>query len=147
MIIIRHNRLEVRRLLLTDHFTWVKSSKMKKPQSNKEIRQWYKDELTKIPGLNEQWISENVSLEKRAERAYEFRRAKRLEARAMMANPAEVEFLRQLDIANYGTPDGPIYEFLIKRLEGEGVTGNAVYEAIIKGSYRSNAGIDKLLGF
>lgn len=120
---------------------------MKKPQSNKEIRQWYKDELAKIPELNEQWITQDVRLKERAKRAYEFRRSKRLEARAMMMKPEEVELLRQSDIDNYGTPDGPTFEFLIKRLEGEGVTGNSVYEAIIKGSYRTNAGIDKLLGF
>ncbi len=120
---------------------------MKKPQSNNEIRQWYKDELAKIPELDKQWITENVSLEERAKRAFEFRRAKRLEGRAMMKNPAEVEFLRQRDLANYGTPDGPTFDLLIKRLEAEGLTGNAVYEAIIKGSYRTNAGIDKMLGF
>lgn len=120
---------------------------MKKPQSNNEIRQWYKDELAKIPELDKQWITENLSLDERAKRAFEFRREKRLEGRAMMKNPAEVELLRQRDIVNYGTPDGPTFDLLVKRLEAEGVMGNAVYEAIIKGSYRTNAGIDKLLGF
>ncbi|HEY0460047.1 MAG TPA: hypothetical protein VGC97_13000 [Pyrinomonadaceae bacterium] len=42
---------------------------MNKPQTNQEIRQWYRSQLTKIPEFNEQWIRENVSLEERAYRA------------------------------------------------------------------------------
>lgn len=65
----------------------------------------------------------------------------------MMQNPSEVEFLRLRDIVKYGTPDGPTFEYLVAELESEGLSGNAVFEAIIKGSYRTNAGFDKLLGF
>ena len=120
---------------------------MKTPQTNQEIRQWYKDQLAKIPELNEQWIKENVSLADRAYRAWQFRRDKRLEGRKMMQNPLQVEFLRRRDIVKYATPDGPTFEFLVNELESEGVSGNALFEAIIKGSYRTNAGIDKTLGF
>lgn len=119
---------------------------MNTPQTNQEIRQWYIDQLAKIPELNEQWQKENVSLADRAYRAWQFRHDKRLEARAMMQNPLEVEFLRRRDIVNYGTPDGPTFEYLVAELESE-LSGNAVSEAIIKGAYRTNAGIDKLLGF
>lgn len=120
---------------------------MTTPQTNKEIRQWYKDELSKIPELNEKWIAENVSLVNRAERAFEFRREKRLKAREMMKDQSEVERLRQRDIAKYGSPDGPTFGMLIDRLLASELTGNAVFEAIIKGSYRSNAGVDYSLGF
>jgi hypothetical protein len=120
---------------------------MKTPLTNQEIRQWYKDQLAKIPELNEQLISENVSLAERAYRAWQFRREKRLEARELMQNPLEVEFLQLRDIAKYGTSDGPTFEYLINEIESEGVSGNAVFEAVIKGSYRTNAGIDKMLGF
>ena len=120
---------------------------MNTPQTNQEIRQWYKEQLSKILELNEQWIKENVSLEERAYRAWKFRHDMRLEARRMMQNPLEVEFLRRRDIARYGTPDGPTFEFVIAEIEAEGLSGNDAFEAVIKGSYRTNAGIDKLLGF
>jgi len=120
---------------------------MNAPQTNLEIRQWYKDQIAKIPQLNEQWIEQNVSLEERAYRAWQFRHDMRLKGRDMMQNQLEVEFLRRRDIVRYGTPDGPTFEFVITEIESEGLTGNDVLEAVIKGSYRTNAGIDKLLGF
>ncbi|HEY0460048.1 MAG TPA: hypothetical protein VGC97_13005 [Pyrinomonadaceae bacterium] len=64
-----------------------------------------------------------------------------------MPNPFEVELLRRRDSGLYGTPDGPTFEYLVTGLEREGLSGNDVFEAIIKGSYRTNAGVDKLLGF
>lgn len=120
---------------------------MNKLLTNQEIRQWYKNELAKIPQLNEQWIKENIPLAERAFRAWKFRHEKRLEGRGMMQKPSEVEALRQRDIVVYQNPDGPTFEFLIARLESEGLTGNAIFEAVIKGSYRTNSGVDKLLGF
>jgi hypothetical protein len=120
---------------------------MNTPQTNTEIRQWYLDQLSNIPKLNEQWLKQGVLLKDRAFMAWQFRHDKRQEARAMMQNVFEAELLRRRDLAKYGTPDGPTFEFLIARLESEGLTGNVVFEAIIKGSYRTDAGIDKLLGF
>ncbi len=73
------------------------------------------------------------------------RRDARLEARAMMANPAEVELLRQRDIAEYGNSDGPAFEFLVEKLKQAGLEGEAVYEAIINGSYHTNAGVNRSL--
>jgi len=117
------------------------------PQTNSEIRQWYLDQLSQIPELNEQWIKNDVSLKDRAKMAWQFRHNKRLEARAIMKNEEEKELLRRRDIAKYGMPDGPSFEFLISHLEADGLKGNAVFEAVIKGSYRTNAGIDRMLGF
>jgi len=65
----------------------------------------------------------------------------------MMKNEEEKKSLRRRDIAKYGTPDGPTLEFLIEHLKTDGLKGNAVFEAVIKGSYRTNAGINKMLGF
>lgn len=117
------------------------------PPTNSEIRQWYLEQLSRIPELNEQWIINDVSLKDRAKMAWQFRHDKRSEARAMMKNEAEKELLRRRDMAKYGTPDGPAFEFLISHLEADGLKRNAVFEAVIKGSYRTNAGIDKMLGF
>ncbi len=63
----------------------------------------------------------------------------------MMIDPAEVELLRARDLAEYGNPDGT-FEFLVKRLKEAGLEGDAVYEAIVEGSYRTNAGVNRKLG-
>lgn len=64
----------------------------------------------------------------------------------MMANPAEVEMLRERDLAEYGNPDGPTFEFLVTQLQEASVEGDAIYEAIIDGSYRTNPLINRKLG-
>jgi hypothetical protein len=64
-----------------------------------------------------------------------------------MINEIEVQMLERRDIEVYGTPDDPTFEFLLRRVRFEGLKGNAVYEAVIKGSYRTNTGVDKTLGF
>ena len=64
----------------------------------------------------------------------------------MMANPEEVELLRERDIAEYGNPGGPTFEFLVEKLKDAGLEEDAIYEAIIEGSYRTNAGVNRRLG-
>lgn len=64
-----------------------------------------------------------------------------------MSDPDEVEMLRARDKQVYGSSNGPTFLFLVKRLTAEGLTENDVFEAVIKGSYRTNAGVDKQLGF
>ena len=64
----------------------------------------------------------------------------------MMAEKSERELLRARDVTKYGSPDGPSFEFLIARLKVAGIEGDAAYEAIIDGSYRTNMVIDRLLG-
>jgi hypothetical protein len=117
------------------------------PTTNAEIRQWYRDELAKIPKLNQQWVKEGIALDVRAKMAWKFRHDKRREARLFMQDANEIEMLRLRDTKVYGSPNGPTFKFLIKRLKSECLSENEVYEAIIKGSYRTNAGIDKMLGF
>jgi PII-like signaling protein len=63
-----------------------------------------------------------------------------------MANQEEVELLRQRDAAEYGNPNGPTFEFLVERLKEAGLAGEAAYEAIIEGSYRTNWAINRKLG-
>lgn len=64
----------------------------------------------------------------------------------MMTNLAEVELLRARDMAEYGNPDGPTFEFLVEKVKDAGLVEDAVYETIIEGSYRTNAGVDRRFG-
>ena len=117
------------------------------PKTNAEIRQWYLDKVATIQKPNKQWIKDGLSSNVRARMAWKFRHDKRREARVLMADKSEVEMLRQRDIKVYRSPNGPTFRFLVKRLSGEGLSENEVFEAIIKGSYRTNAGVNKSLGF
>lgn len=64
----------------------------------------------------------------------------------MMADPSGVELLRARDTAEYGNPDGPTFEFLIERGRKAGLDTGAVYESLIDGSYRTDAGTNRKLG-
>ena len=114
--------------------------------TNVEIRRWYLERVAHIAELNARWIADAIPLRERAEKARLTRHELRLRARSMMANPVEVELLRARDMAEYGNPDGPTFEFLLEQLEREGLVEDAAYEAIISGSYRTNEGVNKKLG-
>lgn len=64
----------------------------------------------------------------------------------MMTDPEEVELLRARDVAEYGNPDGPTFEFLVEKLKEAEFEADAVYEAIVEGSYRTNVGVSRKLG-
>lgn len=115
--------------------------------TNTEIRQWYLQRTAEIAELNRQWIRQGLSVEARARAAWQFRHEARLTARAMMSDPAEVELLRARDQAKYGDPNGPVFEFLVEKCRQAGLVGNQIYEAIIVGSYRTDQGVNRLLGF
>jgi|ERR1700686_1651969 len=116
------------------------------PQTNAEIREWYLKEVALVPELNKQWLAQGLSPKARAKRAWRIRHEARMQARAMMADPEEVEMLEARDIVEYGRADGPTFEFLVKECRNVGLRGNAVYEAIIVGSYRTNRGVNEKLG-
>ena len=116
------------------------------PKTNAEIRQWYIQRISAIPNLNQDWIKLGLPLQARAEAAWRIRHEARIEARAMMTNPAEVDLLRARDIAKYGSPDGPTFEFLVERLKGVGLEEDRIYEAIIDNSYRTDAELNRKLG-
>lgn len=65
----------------------------------------------------------------------------------MMTNIVEVELLRARDVAYYGNPDGPPFELLVQRREDAGLEGDAVYEAIIEDSCRTDIEVNRRLGF
>ncbi len=117
-----------------------------KGMTNKEIREWYANEVSRIPMLNEEWIRNGFLVRKRARKAWKIRHDARLKARAMMSNPKEVELLRQRDLLKYGNPDGPTFTFLVKENRKLGLVGDTVYEAIIDESIRTNVEVNKGLG-
>jgi hypothetical protein len=63
-----------------------------------------------------------------------------------MADPIEVELLQARDTAEYDNPDGPTFGFLFEQAKKAGLESDAVYEAIINGSYRTDAGTSRGLG-
>ena len=115
-------------------------------KSNAEVRRWYLDKVAAIPELNALWVEQGLSLRERAENAWRFRHEARLQARSMMADPAEVKLLRERDMVKYGNPDGPTFEYLVERLKEAGLDEDAIYEAIIYNSYRTDAELNKRLG-
>lgn len=84
-------------------------------------------------------------MRERAERSWQIRHDARRDARSMMADSSEVELLRERDIAKFGSPDGPTFDFLIERLNEAGLAGDAVYEAIIDQACRTDAELDQKL--
>ncbi|MBI3426745.1 MAG: hypothetical protein HY011_27770 [Acidobacteria bacterium] len=100
-----------------------------------------------IPALNEQWVQQGLTALERAEAAWRIRHEARIAARALMADAVEVELLRARDVAKYGNPDGPAFEYLVERGKEAGLAGDALYEALIAGSYRTNEGVNKKFGF
>jgi hypothetical protein len=115
-------------------------------RTNAEIRQWYLEQVSPIPDFNQQWLATGLSARERAEKAWSIRHTARLEARAMMSDPTEVELLRARDMAIYGNPDGPTFEFLVEQGRRAGLEEQAMYEAIIEGAYRTNVGTNRRFG-
>ena len=81
----------------------------------------------------------------RAEAAWRIRHEARIEARSMMTDPAEIELLRARDVAKYGSPDGPTFEFLVEKLKEACPDEDRIYEAIIDNSYRTDAELNRKL--
>ncbi len=108
------------------------------PLSNTDVRYWYNQTVEPIPKLNEQWIRHNVSLEGRAINSYGIRHDARLQARSLMANPADVELLQTRDLAKYGNPNGPTFEYLYDGYASMGYSDREIYQAIIDSSRMTN---------
>ncbi len=112
-------------------------------KTNIEVRQWYLDKVSKIPELNKKWIEEGLSVKDRAFKAWKVRHDARVEARKMMADPVEVQDLRNRDIELYNNPDGPTFEWTIQDAVKKGFKGDDIYESIIKGSQKTNKDVNK----
>jgi hypothetical protein len=64
----------------------------------------------------------------------------------MMADPVEVDLLRERDFQKYGSPDGPTFDYLVERLSRAGLAGDEIYEAIVDNSYQTDAELSRKLG-
>ena len=111
--------------------------------TNQQVRQWYKAEVSRIPMLNEAWISEGLGLEERARKAWEIRHNARLKARDFMTDPKEVSLLQQRDMKKYGNPDGPAFEYLVAEARRRGLNDDSIYEEIIEESSTTNSEVDR----
>lgn len=111
--------------------------------TNEEVRRWYKTEVSKIPALNAEWLTQGIGAQDRALRAWQIRHDARLRARDLMEDPREVDDLRERDITVYGNPDGPTFEFLVERAHKLGLKDNRIFEAIIDESFSTNVRVDK----
>lgn len=106
--------------------------------SNVDVRNWYINQTSDVPELNQQWIEEGVPIEERALRAYEIRHDARIEAREMMSDYNAVGALQQRDVIEYGNPNGPTFEYLIDKAKAKGLTGDDIYNYIIGSSSRTD---------
>jgi hypothetical protein len=114
-------------------------------KTNREIREWYFEQVARIPILNDQWIEEGLSVQVRAYRAWEIRHNSRLRVRTMMGKERQIHLLKKRDLAKYGNPDGPTFDSLVENNEKLGLVGAEVYEAIIVSSMNLNIGVNKRL--
>lgn len=113
-------------------------SAARQAMTNPQIRQWYNDQVSVIPALDAQWIAQGLSAEDRARKAHDIRHAARLKAREFMQNKQEVADLQERDLAKYGNPDGPTFDFLVEKNRAQGMTGDAAYQAIIGSANRTD---------
>ncbi len=114
--------------------------------TNREIRSWYHKRVETIPEQDARWKRAGIPVEERALRVYEIRRRARLEARSMMADPADIEAVRERDRKKYGNPDGPSFEWLVERSRRRGKSGDTLYEEIIRGAPRTDAQVNSEFG-
>ena len=121
----------------------VSAQETAEPRTNAEIRQWYNDQVAVIPALDQQWRAQGLSAEERARRAYAIRHDARLKARAFMADPNEVADLQARDQAKYGNPDGPTFDQLVAQNQAKGLSGDAVFNAIVTSADQTNAGYNQ----
>ena len=106
------------------------------PKTNCEIRVWYNYQVVAISKINAHWLERGYDLKTRAHKAFELRHNARINARYMMANPLEGKKLQAYDQNKYGNPDGPTFEYLMKKAMKDGGTEADAYQSIIDSSSR-----------
>lgn len=92
-------------------------------KTNREIREWYFEQVARIRILNDQWTEEGLSVQVRAYRAWEIRHSSRVRARTMMGKERQIHLLQKRDLAKYGNPDGPTFDSLVENNEKLGLVG------------------------
>lgn len=91
-----------------------------------------------IPTLNQEWIANNISAYDRALQAWNIRHDARTKAREMMKDKELTEILRARDEVKYGNPNGATFDYLVNKFKLAGLEGDAIYEAIIESSHRTD---------
>ena len=114
--------------------------------SNTEVRTWYNKQVATIADRNAEWEKAGFPVDERAFLAWGIRHNARVEAREMMEKKREVKKLQRRDKRKYGNPDGPTFGYLVEKYQEEGLTGNAIYEAIIESSQRTNKKVNEQHG-
>ena len=114
--------------------------------TNAEIRAHYLVLVAAIGPANAGWKRDGVSTEERAHRAFQMRHDARLTCRAMMTDGRELAALEQRDQAKYGHPDGPRFEELVAHERAKGLSGDAVFEAIVESAQRTNSAVNEMHG-
>jgi hypothetical protein len=114
--------------------------------TNREIRARYVCAALSIGAANEEWKAQGLAAAERAKRAFQARHDARITARAMMAKLEEVKLLEERDLAKYGHPDGPTFEWLVEHAQKKGLVGDAVFEEIVQTAQRTDAATNKALG-
>ena len=110
------------------------------PKTNCEIRLWYNFQVVAVGVINKKWEEDGIDLKTRAKKAYELRHQARVNARFMMQNKTEVKALQARDMKKYGNPDGPTFEYLLKKNTDNGLSLEAAYQSIIDSSSRTDSG-------
>ena len=111
-----------------------------------EIRAHYLVLVAAIGPANAAWKRDGLSAEERAHRAFQLRHDARVTCRAMMADPLQIAALEQRDQEKYGHPDGPRFDELVARGKASGLTGDAVFEAIVESAQRTNTAVNEMVG-
>jgi hypothetical protein len=114
--------------------------------TNVEVREYYLHVISGIAAADSDAKKSGATAEARARKAFDTRHNARMTCRAMMSDPKEVDDLHARDQAKYGHPDGPVFEQLVEHEQKKGLTGDAVYEAIVASSQRTDGAVNELLG-
>lgn len=109
------------------------------PKTDCEIRLWYNYQVVAIGVINEKWIKDGLDLKTRALKAYTLRHEARVNARFMMPNKTAVKMLQARDQQKYGNPDGPTFEYLLKKNTDKGLSLEEAYQSIIESSSRTDS--------
>lgn len=114
--------------------------------TNAEIRAHYLVLVAAIGPADAAWKQQGLGAEERAHRAFQMRHDARVTSRAMMSDAREVAALEQRDQETYGHPDGPRFEELAARERAKGLSGDAVFEAIVASAQRTNKAMNNMYG-
>jgi len=108
------------------------------PKTDCEIRLWYNYQIVAVGVINKKWVEDGIDLKTRAHKAYEMRHEARVNARFMMQDKGMVEKLQSRDMEKYGNPNGPSFEYLLKKNTDKGLSENEAYQSIIDSSSRTD---------